>query len=603
MSDTRKQRRAQEAKLKKSGAVPSKIQQAINSALIMHQSGNLAGAAEIYEKIITIAPSNPDVLHLLGVLSYQKGKFDQAINMISKAIALAPNNPGFYNNLGNAQIGAGQMQNAVASFKKSLALDPKNTDAINNIGAALHELGEWQEEIAYYKQGLAINPNDTALLNELVKTMRDSCDGLDGYIAQLIEASKHALAQNKLPPLTPYHALTLDVSPEFKKQIAENYAAIKFGNIKPAFNHKTRSKNARIKVGYVSADYRNHPTAHLISGLFRLHNRDEFEVYAYSLGKDDGSVYRKQIEQTCDVFVDCLNVSSHEIASRIYNDKIDILVDVMGYIQNARPEIFALRPAPVQINYLAYPGTMGAKFIDYLVSDHTAVSPEQERNYSEKLLFMPHTYFITDNKQEIAATPTRAECGLPEDKFIFCSFNKSIKIDERVFACWMEILKEVENSVLWLFSSNEFTQANLKKQAEKHGIAVERIIFATRMPKAEHLARMRLADLFLDCFTVTAHTTAIDALWAGVPVLTKLGNDIMSRASASILNAAGLPELIMENAAEYKKAAVGYANDANLLRKLKDKLAKNIKTTALFNTVDYAKSLEISYKTIAQGNL
>jgi predicted O-linked N-acetylglucosamine transferase (SPINDLY family) len=590
---TRKDRRAQSAKQKKSKniAAPEQVQKAITVALGLHQSGNLAAASELYQKIIEVAPNNPDTLHLLGVLSYQKGKFEQAVNMIEKAIALSPKSA-YYSNLGNAQIGLGAHEQAVASFEKSLELSPANTNTINNIGAALHELGRWEEEIAYYKQGITINPNDSGLLNELVKTMRDSClwDGLDEYIATLIAKTKLALVQENLPPITPYHALTLPLPPIFKKHIAEHYAHLKFGHIKPAYSHPQRSRaNDKLRIGYVSADYRNHPTAHLITQLFALHNRDEFEVFAYSLGKNDESIFRHKIEQNVDNFIDVCGQSDSEIATRINSDKIDILVDVMGYIQNARPAIFALRPAPLQISYLAYPGTMGTEFIDYLITDNVAVPQSDAANYSEKLIYLPNSYFITDNTQEIATAPTRESCGLPEDKFIFCSFNKSNKIDAEVFSIWMEILRQTD-SVLWLFSDNDFTRKNLWAEAAKQGIAKERIIFAGRLPKAEHLGRMQLADLFLDCFTVNAHTTAIDSLWAGVPVITKVGNDIISRASASILTAAGFPQLIANDVAEYKTLALQYASDKASLAGVKKQLA--MRKSALFDTAGYVKGFE-----------
>jgi protein O-GlcNAc transferase len=595
MAKSRKERRAAEAKQRKSGGkVPSsqEIQQAMTVALHLHQSGNLTEAAALYEKIIQVAPNNPDTLHLLGVLSYQKGKSAQAIKMIQKAIGLSSNNAAYYNNLGNALVADGQLKNAITAYKKALSLRPEYPGAINNLCAVLHETGEWAEEMQYFKQGIKIAPHDFVLLNEMVKSMREACvwENLDEYTEQLVAAARDAIAANKPAPITPYHALTLPLEPAFKKQIAESYAVNNFGGIQPAFDHN-RPQNEKIRIGYVSADYRDHPTAHLINGLFTEHNRNEFEIYAYSYGKDDGSEYRKSIEQNSN-FVDCFSASTADIATRIYNDKIDILVDLMGYIQNANAAVFALRPAPVQISYLAYPGTMGAKFIDYLITDHVAVPEENAADYSEKLLFMPETYFITDDSQKIAETPTRAECALPEGTFVFCSFNKSSKIDRAVFTCWMEILKGVPDSVLWLFSDNKFVQDNLRASASAQGVDASRLIFAGRLPKEQHLARHKHADLFLDCFTVNAHTTAIDSLWAGVPVVTKAGGDIMSRASASILSAAGLPELITETESEYKALAIKYATDQKLLAELKAKLQDNIKNSALFNTKNYVKNLE-----------
>jgi protein O-GlcNAc transferase len=594
---TRKQKRAQTAKLKKSSksqVSQEQIQSVLAEAMQMHREGQLDKAMELYKKLAGIIPNNAEVKHLIGVIYYQKGDYKKSKTVIKQAIDIDPDNPAFFNNLGNSLVALEEYNDAIYCYEEAIELKEGNyPEAINNVGATLHQIGEWEKEIKYYKQGLKFNPDNYPLMNELLKTMRDACywDGFEEYKDLLINASTHAANNNQKVPLTPYHSLTLDIEPKLKKEIAQNYAAMRYQNTPQKWKHK-RKPNSPIRIGYVSADYRDHPTAHLINGLFKLHDREKFEVYAYSYGKNDKSQFRKNIEQNVDKFVDVMGMATDAIAKKIYNDKIDILIDVMGYIQNAMPAIFAMRPAPVQISYLAYPGTMGSPFIDYLVTDNIAVPNDDSEYYSEKLIKMPDTYFITDNTQEIAPAPTRKECGLPEDKFVFCSFNKTLKIDPLTFSCWMDILKEVENSVLWLYCDNEFACNNLKKEAQKAGVEPERIIFAKRLPKAEHLARHACADLFLDCFTVNAHTTAIDSLYAGLPIITKEGNDIISRASASILNACGLSELVTTNEIEFKNTAYIYANDKKLLKDLKQKLSKIANTSPLFDNKRYVKNFE-----------
>jgi len=594
---TRQQKRAQAAKLKKSpknAISQEQIQSVLASAFEMHQQGQLDKALQLYTKIAQVAPNDAEIKHLIGVIYYQKGDFAQSAELIKQAVKIDPDNPAFYNNLGNSLTALEKYKDAIYCYEEAIELKEGNyPEAINNIGAVLHQTGDWEREIEYYKTGLGFNAENYTLMNELVKSMRDACDweGLKEYTDKLIEITKQSLANGQKCPITPYHSLTLDISPQLKKDIAQNYASTRYGNIQQKFKHNNKP-NTPIRIGYLSADYRDHPTAHLINNLFKLHDREKFEVYAYSYGKNDNSPFRKNIENNVDKFVELMGRAPDKIAKQIANDKIDILVDVMGYIQNAMPAILAMRPASLQISYLAYPGTMGAPFIDYLITDNVAVPSDDENNYSEKLLKLPNTYFITDNTQKIAKAPSRKECGLPEDKFVFCSFNKTIKIDPDTFSVWMDILNEVEDSVLWLYSDNEFAKHNIIKEAYKKGIEKERIIFAKRKNKKEHLARHACADLFLDCFTVNAHTTAIDSLYAGLPLITKAGNDIMSRASASILNACDMKELITNSDEEFKSLAIKYAKDKKSLDSVRKKLAENIKTCALFDNEKYVKDFE-----------
>lgn len=569
------------------------VSRALSIALEAHKSGNIGVARNAYIQILNAAPNTPDALHLLGVTYYQTGDYKQSVALIGKAIELNPHNVSYLNNIGNALIGLNKLDTAVIYYKKAIALDPSYIEAINNCGAALNELGLWQAEIALYKDGIKHCNNYVTILPNLIKAMQNSClwENLEKYIQELLETTKDQLKQNKKCTVSPYLSLCLPFTLEEQYKIAKNYAAT-FEGQNVTTNYPAQKSNKKLRIGYVSADFRDHPTAHLIVGLLKNHNRNNFEIFAYSTGKDDGSEFRKNIISACDHFVDIANISDQDAAATIKAHNIDILMDVMGYIQNSRPGIFALRPANTQINYLAYPGTMGASFIDYIITDKNVLKDEDLKHFSERPIYMPHTYFATDPSYTIANSPSKTECRLPDDKFIFCCFNKSSKIDTQTFDSWAKILNIVPNSILWLLAPNKYTKKNLRKEAKKRGIAADRLVFADRLPKSQHLARLRNADLFLDCFNICAHTTAIDALFAGVPVITKYGDKIISRASASILNAIELQELVTESIESYESLTVELATNQDKLLELRNKLSNKITTAPLFNIHEYTKNLE-----------
>jgi len=353
----------------------------------------------------------------------------------------------------------------------------------------------------------------------------------------------------------------------------------------------------KIRLGYVSADLHNHATAHLMAELFELHDKRRFSVTAFSLGIDDDSEIRRRLVSSFDRFIDCRTLNDSEVAQAIANLEIDILLDLKGFTQDARTNIFAQRPAPIQVNYLGYPGTMGAPYIDYILGDKTLFTLADAVFYSEKLVQLPDSYQPNDRKRQISTKVfTRQEAGLPENGFVFCCFNNNYKILPQTFDCWMRILKRVEGSSLWLFAENQTAMANLKKEAGIRGIDPTRLVFATRAELPDHLARHRLADLFLDTLPYNAHTTASDALWAGLPVLTRFGSTFAGRVAASLLNAIGLPELITHSSEDYEALAIELACDKEKLQRIRDKLAKNRLTAPLFDTPLYAKHLEAAYE-------
>jgi predicted O-linked N-acetylglucosamine transferase (SPINDLY family) len=356
-----------------------------------------------------------------------------------------------------------------------------------------------------------------------------------------------------------------------------------------------------LTIGYLSADFHSHATAMLVAELFEKHDRARFSIIGYSYGPDDGSQMRRRVVSAFDRFVDLREASFSDSAKRIATDGVNILVDLKGYTQDARTEIMALRPAPIQVNYLGYPGTMGADFIDYILVDEFIVPPDQQPFFTEKLVHLPGCYQVNDSQREIAPrTPSRAECGLPEKGFVFCCFNNNYKITPEMFGVWMRLLIGVPGSVLWLLEGNRWSPDNLRREAEARGVAADRLVFAPQFSPAEHLARLRLAELFLDTFPVNAHTTASDSLWAGCPLLTIAGTTFVSRVAGSLLRAVGLPELITTSMAEYEALALRIATNPAQRAELRARLAANRITSPLFDGGRFAATIERAYTTMWQ---
>ena len=352
-----------------------------------------------------------------------------------------------------------------------------------------------------------------------------------------------------------------------------------------------------INIGYLSNTFRNHPGAHLISGIFRLHDRTEFKVYCFSYGPDDGSIYRKRVERESDRFFDISQMSDINAADLIRRHHIDILIDLRGFTQANRLGISALRPAPIHVVYLGYPGTTGAEFIDYLIADKVVVPADHIQYFSENIVYMPHCYQANDNTQEISDRKfSRSEFSIPEDIFAFYSFSTHYKIEPVMFDCWTRILKKVPRSVICLLEGSQRVEQNLKRELVKREVDESRLIFIKKMPKDEHLARLRLMDVSLDTRIYNGHTTTSDALWAGIPVVTLKGGHFASRVSASILQAMGLPELITHEIDEYEELAVKIGQSPELLKNLKDKISANRLTTPLFDTPRFTKNLEQAYR-------
>ena len=419
-------------------------------------------------------------------------------------------------------------------------------------------------------------------------------------LAEINDLAKDVLQYGFVAGLEPFGLLTLPIAPALQAAVARAQATAVAKHMAPV-RETLRIEwptpgEGRLRIGYVSGDFRNHATAHLTRKLFRVHDRARFEIVGFSLRPDDGSAYRRDIVAGCDRFVELFGLSNAEAAARIAQERIHILVDLHGYTRFARPEIFALRPAPVQVSFLGYPGTLGAEYVPYVIADRVVLPDELRPWFSECPVYLPDCYQVNDDEQPIATTGmTRTDAGLPEDGFVYCCFNRHGKIEPESFGAWMRILEQVPDSVLWLLTGDA---PAWQRQTEAHGIDPARLLFAPRLPKAEHLERHRLADLFLDTFTYNAHTTASDALWAGLPVVTLRGGAFQSRVCASLLTALGLSELITVSGTEYEARAVDLARAPEQLQELRARLRKRQSGGPPFATCSFVRDLERAFEAI-----
>ena len=415
-----------------------------------------------------------------------------------------------------------------------------------------------------------------------------------GLADSLENISKKVIANEKV--VTPFTLLALNDDALLHKKTSEIYVQSRY-SLNLALGPIPKSlENEKIRLGYFSADFHNHATGYLMAELFELHDKTQFELIGFSFGPITNDEMRQRLEKSFDQFIEIGSKSDFEVAQLSRNLNIDIAVDLKGFTQDSRTGIFSYRAAPIQVNYLGYPGTMGTDYIDYIIADKTLIPVEAQSCYSEKVAYLPNSYQVNDRKRVVSDKQyTRQELGLPENGFVFCCFNNNFKILPATFEGWMRILKAVEGSILWLLQDNPWVVDNLKKEAEKQGIAAHRLVFAERMPLSVHLARHRQADLFLDTLPYNAHTTTSDALWTGLPVLTLMGRSFSSRVAASLLNAIGLPELITNTPEEYEALAIELAINPKKLAEIKLKLANNRLTTPLFDTPLFAKNLESAY--------
>lgn len=553
------------------------------------------------EHIIALNPSHYLALLTLARIFHSQKSYPQAAVYYEKALTLVNTDTSVWNDLTAVYVCLEQFSKALKCNEVSLYLDGNNAENYAIQGGIYERLSKFEEAIQAYRQALQLKPDLKTVLIPLFMCKNRVCDW-EHYAESLrLLKEKFSLVnrKNNELPTSLFEVLSLDFLPQDLYKIAQLDVALftpgsSISGKRLSFNHVPH-RNKRLRIAYISSSFRDFPTGHLTQDLYATHDRSHFEVFVYSYGKDDDSIYRKKIEEGCDHFVDISHDSIEQACEKIAADKIDILVDLMGNTRNARLGINALRPAPINVRYLGAASTTGASFFDYFISDSFITPASEQAHFSENLVLMPHTYQVNPLDQAVSPdVPSRAECGLPETGIVFCAFNNTYKIEPIIFQSWMNILQAVPDSVLWLQASGT-AQTNLVQSAQNSGIAADRLVFATHMPKDRHLARHLLADLYLDTHIYNAHTTASDALWMNVPVLTCPGLTFQSRVAGSLLNALGMNELIMPDLETYEKKAIALALDPKGLKRLKTKLKKHRQSYPLFDTKRFVRDLEKAY--------
>jgi protein O-GlcNAc transferase len=571
-------------------AGPPKSAAAFQQAVTVYRQGRLDEAATLCRKTLKADPHHVPALHLLGVINVRKRDPAGAIEAFDRLLKLQPDSPDVLNNRAMALYDVGRKDEALASLDRALALRPDYREALNNRAGLLDALRRFAEAADTYARLWALSTERPNVLGSLLQSRMNACDWTDyDKISAEIEARVARGEQADEPVSFTWHSL----SPSLQLRCTEIYAARKYPLRPLAVGRRT--KRDRIRLAYLSSDFREHPISYMFVHLFERHDRALFEVLGLSFGPDDQSDMRSRLEKAFDRFIDVRKLTDLEIAQLIQREEVDILVDLVGYTGGNRAPILTFRPAPIQANFQGF--GLGAPWMDYVFSDaETTPDRLREPTYREKVVRLPDTWVATDPTQSIAeATPRRADEGLPDEGFVFCSFSSPYKINPPVFDVWMKLLAAVPGSVLWLRYENDDACANLRKSAERRGVAPERLVFARRIGLAEHLARHRLADLFIDTHPYGAHTTASHALWAGLPVLTQRGEPFVSRVSASILLAAGLPELVTESLADYEARALELAREPARLEALRQKLARHRTTAPLFDSERYRRHVDRAY--------
>jgi protein O-GlcNAc transferase len=561
-----------------------------NLGLALQEQGQSDEAIRAFQAAIRLQPDMAPAHANLGDALRAQHRTAEAIAAYRRACELAPNVSRLWLNLGVCQHRVAALADARKSFERALALDPDAPDALVNLAASLNAESRYAESLPLLHKALARAPDHAQAQSTLLYVQQQTCawDELDASIAR----QRALLGRPDAPAVAPHHLLALPFTPSEQLAAAQHWARQQLRPAAARPSPRAYRGEGKLRLGYASTDYRAHPLANLLTELIETHDRARVEVFAYSLGPDDGSAARARFERAFDHFADVRSEADEAIVQRIRDDRIAVLVDTNGYVLHARSDIFALRAAPIQINGIGFAGTLGADCYDFILTDSFVTPPEQQAFFTERFMLLPHCYMPGDTRRAIAAAPTRAQCNLPETGVVLCCFNASYKILPDVFAIWMRLLQRVAGSVLWLLATNREATANLREQARRHGVAGERLIFAPSLPLPAHLARHALADLFLDTFPYNAHTTANDALFAGLPLLTCAGETFASRVAGSQLRAIGLPELVADSLPAYEALALELAREPARLLHYRQRLAGNRGTQPLFDVAGYTRALE-----------
>jgi predicted O-linked N-acetylglucosamine transferase (SPINDLY family) len=549
----------------------------------------LEEALAAYDKVISLNPLFAEAHSNRASVLTELRRVDEALRACDTALTLNGDLSEAWVARGDAMRVLPRFEQSLAAYDQAIKLNPQMTDAWAGRAAVLNGLKRHHDSVVAFERLLQLVPDGAFIKGKLVHQKMLACEwsgltDLERSIDFGVRAGKQVVA--------PFVYQPLSSSAQDLKRCAEIYTAEK---LPPQFSHSPYNHD-RVRLGYVSGEFRQQATAILIVELLELHDRNRFELFAFDNGFDDGSEIRQRINATANHIVDIRQLDDARAAAIIKQNEIDILVNLNGFFGEERTRVFAHRPAPIQVNYLGFPGTMGVDYMDYIIADQCVIPPDQQGCYVEKIVYLPDTYQVNDSKRRIAdRTPTRSEAMLPENGFVFCCFNNNYKIVPEIFDIWMRLLKEISGSVLWLLDGSADASSNLRSEAKKRGIDPSRLVFAPRLNSPEHLARHRLADLFLDTLPCNAHTTGSDALWAGLPILTCLGTTFAGRVAASLLNAIGLPELVTHSLSDYESLAMRLARDPDAVKHLKTKLAQNRLRYPLFDTKRFARHIEAAY--------
>ncbi len=587
---------------------PGHVEAHVELGNARQKQGSLDDALACFRRALNLKPDCLAAQQYLGSVLAKMGRLDDALAALSRALVLEPANAITLGNLGNVYSRKADFAAAIACYHLAIQCRPDFISAHYGLGNALYLQNRVTESIDSFQRVLELQPDHIGAMCNLVMQRLSNCDWRDVPalsqqildVAQSPQGTSGNVLSMSISSLVAFY-LPVKFTAELHLKIARHRATLVARSVekqqepRPWQNPAVPKAKPKLTIGYLSADFRVHAVAFLVAELFEQHDRSRFQTIAYSYGENDGSPMRKRLEQGVDQFVDIRSWSHADAARRIAADNVDILVDLTGYTRDGRTEIPALRPAPIQVNFLGFPGTMGASFIDYILVDKFVVPSDQQPFYAEKLVHLPGSYQVNDSRREVAPTPTRAQCGLPESGFVFCSFNNNFKITLDIFEIWMRMLQAVPGSVLWLYEGNSVVAGNLRREAAAAGVEASRLVFARPLPNAKHLARQKLADLFLDTFPYTSHTVASDALWAGCPLITIAGDTFASRVAGSLLTTLGLPELVTRSHAEYEQLALHLALNPARLSDLRTRLDVARTTSSLFNAEHFARKIERAY--------
>jgi len=573
---------------------PDSFEALLNRGNALQDLGRYEEGLASYERALALRPAHAEALYNRGNALQSLRRYAAALASYDLALEARPDYPEAHVNRGITCEDLDRRDEALASYDRALALRPDYLRALENRGATLQSLNRWSEAAGSFGRVIARAPEHDYALGNLLSCRLHTCEW--GDLAQLADRTEAAVV-NGARAVSPFSFLAISGAPSAQLRCARTWVDDKYPRAHEWADG--RRPGDRIRVAYLSADFRDHPVAFLLARLFEIHDRRRFEPIAVSFRRETGAAMERRVGAAFDVVVDASGMSDGEVAAKMRELKVDIAVDLMGFTTGSRPGILALRPAPIQVNYLGFPATMGARFIDYIIADEYVVPRGSEAHYAESVARLPDSFQANDDTRQAAERrPTRAQAGLPEAGFVFCSFNKPYKINPALFDVWMRLLRQVAGSVLWLYADHEVVRRNLRAEAEKRGVAHDRLVFASLLRYPDHLARLGLADLFLDTVPFNAGATCSDALHSGVPVLTCSGEAFASRMAGSLLSAAGLSTLITRDLAEYEARAFQLAYDRAMLGDIRDDWSRARASNPLFDSDRFRSHLEAAYLTM-----